>query len=391
MPSLDLVTRSSAWAHASALLRETDDETVRDMCDATAIPSPTGHEARRGTWFAGRLRELGLHPEQDEAGNVFAVTPAAQPGARRLVVASHLDTVFSADTDLTLKRDGERILAPGISDNSRGLAALLALGRALRAAGWPLHQPLVMLGSTGEEGAGDLRGVKHYFSGHADETASFIALDGAGAERIINVGVGSRRLRVEFEGPGGHSWSDWGAPNAVHAVSRAINELASLTMPASPRTTLSVGRIGGGTSINSIPSNAWFEVDLRSEGMAQLQELEREVRRIIDEARRAEAATSHMTVAVTVFGDRPAGSTPADHPLVLAAREATAAIGLKPEFASSSTDANVPMSLRIPAIAIGAGGDAGGMHTTGEWYDNHGGAAGIERALLTVLQVAGLP
>jgi tripeptide aminopeptidase len=315
-----------------------------------------------------------------------------------VVVASHLDTVFPAGTDLTISHDGTRMLAPGISDNSRGLAGMLAIARALRQARWPLRAPVVFLATVGEEGAGDLRGAKHYMEQNRAATGAFIALDGAGATRIIHAAVGSRRLRATFRGDGGHSWSDFGAPNAVHAAGRAIAACAGLPLTAEPRTTLTVARTGGGTSINTIPAEAWIEIDLRSVQRAALTELEDRVRQALQQAADAEGRGAEgrgaegrgaVSCEITVFGDRPAGSTPREHPLVWLAEEATRAIGAEPEHTSSSTDANVAMSMEIPAIAIGAGGDAGGMHTTGEWYDNTDGAFGLERALLLVMAAAG--
>ena len=221
---------------------------------------------------------------------------------------------------------------------------------------------------------------------HAEQIKAFIALDGAGAARIITSGVGSRRLRACYRGPGGHSWSDFGAPNAIVAAGRAVTALAALQLPARPRTTLSVGRIGGGSSINAIPAEAWLEVDLRSETRETLLELEARAR---DALHAAAAATRNAQESVSceieLFGDRPAGRTSHDHALVQAAIAATHAVGASPDLASSSTDANVAMAAGIPAIAIGAGGDAGGAHTVHEWYDNDGGIAGLERALMIVL------
>lgn len=381
----------TARRRALATLRETDELTLSHMYELTRIPAPSGQESARGQWLAERLRELQLHPVRDEVGNVWAVTPATDPDAPRVVVAAHLDTVFAADTLLVIERNGMRMTGPGISDNARGVAGMLALARALRAADWPIRLPIVFVGTVGEEGVGDLRGAKHYVAEHRDRVAAFIALDGAGASRIINAGVGSRRLRVTFRGPGGHSWSDWGAPHAIHAAGRAIAALTSIALPAQPRTTLSVGRVGGGTSINAIPAEAWIELDLRSEALAPLQQLEAHVRDSIDAARLTEAGpTGCVECTIDVFGDRPAGRTPADHELVRNAIAATRAIGGTPELASSSTDANVAMAAGIPAIAIGAGGDAGGTHTLNEWYENHRGADGLERALRVLLATAGL-
>ena len=383
------MTTSRAYTAARARMLETDELTLRHMCELTRIPAPTGSEGLRGRWFADRLNELGLQPETDSAGNVYAATPAGSHG-KQLVIAAHLDTVFGAHTELDVRRDGSRLTGPGISDNGRGLAGLLAIARGLHAAGWPTRQPVALLATVGEEGAGDLRGVKHYIAHNAERTSAFIALDGAGAARIIIAGVGSRRLRVTFRGPGGHSWSDWGVPNAIHAAGCAIAALASLELPAAPRTTLSVGRIGGGTTINAVPDEAWFEVDLRSESVVPLQDLEVRVREHIERARKAEARTREMEVDIAVFGDRPAGRTSEQDPLVQAAIAATRELGLTPQLASSSTDANVPMAAGIPAIAIGAGGDAGGSHTLREWYDNDGGPAGLDRVLRIVLETAGI-
>jgi tripeptide aminopeptidase len=370
---------------AFAVLRDTDGLTIEHMCAVACIPAPGGEEAERGQWLADRLRELGLEPQRDEVGNVVAVSPAADPAAGRLVIASHLDTVFDRATPLEIRRQGDRLLCPGISDNARGIAGLLAIARALHAAGWPLRIPICFLGTVGEEGAGDLRGVKHFMQREGGTTALFIALDGAGAARIITTGVGSRRLRVTLRGPGGHSWSDWGEPNAIHAAGRAIGSLAALSVPAEPRTTLSVGRISGGTSINALPANCWLEIDLRSEDRAALIDLETHVRRLVERA----GAQERVECRIDVFGDRPAGRTSDQHPIVCAAYAATLGAGLQPELASSSTDANVPMAEGVPAIAIGAGGAAGGTHTTEEWYDNSGGVSGLERALRIVLDLAG--
>jgi tripeptide aminopeptidase len=391
MVRLKGVSTSAAFETARAAIHATDDRTLEHQCAASSIAAPSHHEGERGRWFADRLRELDLDPQIDEVGNVIAHTPCAGGETRPVAIVAHLDSVFAADTPLEIRREGTRYCGPGISDNARGLASVLALGRALREAGWPTRHPLALVGSVGEEGAGDLFGVKHYVAQHGESLAAFIALDGAGAARIITAGVGSRRLRVSFQGPGGHSWSDFGAPNAIHACASAIAALTALPLPTEPRTTLSVGRIGGGTSINAIPGEAWFELDLRSEALEPLLRLEAAVRSHIEEARAAHSgAHGAMHADITVFGDRPAGRTPADHPLIAAAVAATRAIGLTPQLASSSTDANVAMAAGIPAIAIGAGGDAGGTHTLREWYDNRGGAAGLERALMVVLEAAGL-
>jgi tripeptide aminopeptidase len=379
------VQASRHFQAARAVVYATDETTVSDMLSATAIPAPMHGEAERGRWLSGRLAEIGLEARTDAVGNVIAISPAAEPDAPRVVIASHLDTVFAADTPLDVKRNGDRISAPGISDNSRGLAGLLALARALAAAGWPTRTRIAFVGTVGEEGAGDLRGAKHYVAENADTTGLFIALDGAGTERIIRAGVGSRRLRVTYRGPGGHSWSDWGTPNTIHAAARAVAAMLELDLPAQPRTTLTVARTGGGISINAIPAEAFIELDLRSEATGPLARLESQVREALQQAAVAEGRGRDVECDIHVFGDRPAGETPPDHPLVRAAEAATRAVGHVPVLTSSSTDANVAMAAGIPAIAIGAGGSAGGTHTPGEWYVNDRGPEGVERALLVVL------
>lgn len=371
-------TASPLLNRAIEVALHSDALTLDDMCAVTAIAAPGGQEAQRGRWMAERLREYGLSPFIDEVGNVVATAPASSPAAPHLVVASHLDTVFPADTPLEIMRDGSRLTGPGISDNGRGLAAMLAVARALAAVEWPLVRPLTLLASVGEEGAGDLRGVKHFMATRATQTAAFVALDGAGLGRIITGGIGSRRLRVTFTGRGGHSWSDFGAPHAIHDAARAIASLAALELR--PRTTLSVGRVAGGSSINAIPAEAWFEVDMRAERTEDLAELEGRARATLQ---------ADTDIRIDVFGDRPAGRTDPGHALVLEAIAATRAVGSTAEMASSSTDANVPMALGVPAIAIGAGGRAGGAHTTAEWYDNADGPGGIERALRLVFGLVG--
>jgi acetylornithine deacetylase/succinyl-diaminopimelate desuccinylase-like protein len=384
------VPSGSAYDRALEHMRGTDAQALDDMVNATRIAAPGRGEGPRGEWLRDRLRECGLDTRVDDVGNVIAVSAAADADAPVVVVMAHLDTVFPADTPLDVKRNGTRITGPGISDNARGLAGMLAVARGLAAAGWPNRVPIVFVGSVGEEGAGDLRGAKHFMESYAGRISAFIALDGAGAQRVIHAGVGSRRLRVRFTGPGGHSWSDWGTPNAIHVAGAAIARLTALPLPREPRTTLSVGRMGGGTSVNAIAADAWFELDVRSEAIDALRELEQAVRAALQAATESGGSTrGQLHCDIKVFGDRPAGLTAIDAPLVQLALAATRAIGFEPGLTASSTDANVAMAAGIPAIAIGAGGEAGGTHTTAEWYDNIGGAAGLERALMVVLGAAG--
>jgi acetylornithine deacetylase/succinyl-diaminopimelate desuccinylase-like protein len=395
----DTLARVPAVKRAYRILRETEAETLADLLELVQIPAPSLEETARALRFQERCRETGLADAHlDGAGNVLAWLPGRNAGCNApVLIAAHLDTVFPADLDLTPRWVGERLFAPGISDNTRGLAALLALGRALVGAGIETLRPVVFVATVGEEGIGDLYGVKHLFrEGSAWRgAAAFIGVDGTGQRRIVNQAIGARRLRVVISGPGGHSWADWGRANPIHALGPAVAELARLISPQDPGSTLTVGRIGGGTSVNTIPAEAWLELDLRSAESSVLVQLEARSRQVVETAVREanqgrRSGTEPLELRFELVGDRPAGLTPPDSPLVVAARAATRYTGEVAELVASSTDANVPISLGIPAIALGAGGRSGGAHTSGEWYENEGGVAGLQRLLLVLLSMAGL-
>jgi tripeptide aminopeptidase len=382
--------RALGPAHARIAAR--DSATIRTQIAVSQIAAPTGAERERGEWVAARLRSLGVHDAHiDAAGNVVGTRRGIDHGPPVLVCA-HLDTVFARDVALTFRRDGARVTGPGIGDNGRGLAAMLAIAEEIDGRAVRTRRPVVFAATTGEEGAGDLRGAKYLFAHLRDAPAAAIALDGAGDERIVHKALGSRRYHIAYRGAGGHSWAAFGVPNAVHAAASAAAMLASLPLPKTPRTALSVSRIGGGTSINSIPEEGWLEVDLRSTSSAVLDRFDREIRIIVraaaqqENARRA-TATPPLSHDIIVIGDRPSGELSADHPLVVSAIEATHLIDREPELAAASTDANVPIALGFPAIAIGAGGRGGDAHTPGEWYDNTDGPLGIARAF-TILATA---
>ncbi|HEV7589686.1 MAG TPA: M20/M25/M40 family metallo-hydrolase [Longimicrobium sp.] len=378
-----------------ALARETDAQTLAEQLELVSIPAPPFGEEARGARMLERFRELGLADvRRDVEGNVLGLIRGAD-GA--VVVAAHLDTVFVAGTELTPRRENGRIYVPGITDNARGLAGMLAVARLIAGSGVRPRRTVVFAATVGEEGAGDLRGVKHLFGGEGELRGAdaFVALDGSGLRRIVHRAIGSRRLRVELSGPGGHSWADRGAPNPIVALGAAAARMAAMGLPEPTRTALTVARVGGGTSINAIPDGAWMELDLRSEAPGVLPRLEESVRAILaravdEEDARRRPGSEALAVRVTVIGDRPSGETPQRDPLVQAAQAITFALGQKPELVGSSTDANVPMALGIPSIAIGVGGDSGGIHTTDEWYSNENGALGVERALLIVLAAAGM-
>ncbi len=393
-PSETTATHRSLAA-ARARLAARDDAIIRTQITVAQIAAPTGEEHERGCWVARRYQDCGLSQiHTDEAGNVIG----RRDGAKALppvVICAHLDTVFPRETNLAVRRDGARLIGPGINDNGRGLAVMLALAAEIDGTRLQSLHPIEFVATTGEEGLGDLRGAKHYFADRGREAYAVVALDGAGDERIIHRALGSRRFRVSFAGPGGHSWAAYGVANAVHAAAGAAARLASLTLPTSPRTTLSVGRIGGGLSVNSIPDAAWLEIDLRSTSALQLDELEQAIHTIAhmaagDENGKRAMGTRALSVRIESIGSRPCGETPKDHALVRAAMEATRLVGRQPDLALASTDANVPISQGIPAIAIGAGGRGGDAHTHAEWFDNVHGTIGVARALTIVMTTAGM-
>ncbi|MBB4636954.1 M20/M25/M40 family metallo-hydrolase [Longimicrobium terrae] len=375
-----------------------DADTFREQLELVAIPAPPFGEAERGASVAERFRVMGLaNVRVDEEGNVLGTWSPPGASGPPVVVAAHLDTVFPAGTDVEPRRAGPRVHAPGITDNSRGLAGMLAIARVLAAEPVRARRPVLFAATVGEEGIGDLRGVKHLFrkDGGLRDAAAFIALDGSGMRRIVHRAIGSRRLRVEVDGPGGHSWSDRGAANPIVAVGAAAAEIRTLALPNPARSALTVARMAGGSSVNSIPESAWMEIDMRSEESAGLQHMEQGVRDILARAVHEEngarrAGTGPLRLRVQVIGDRPSGETSGRDPLVRAAAAVTASLGATAELVGSSTDANVPMALGIPSIAMGVGGDSGGIHTLDEWYSNEGGALGVERGLLVVLAAAGV-
>jgi acetylornithine deacetylase/succinyl-diaminopimelate desuccinylase-like protein len=384
-----------ALAPSHARLAAHDDAIVRSQIAIAQIAAPTGEEQERGAWVARRMRDCGLSDiHTDDAGNVIG-RRGGSADTSPVVICAHLDTVFPRDTDLSIRRDGERLVGPGINDNGRGLAVMLALATEIDGVRLRSRRPVEFVATTGEEGLGDLRGAKHYFATRGREAHAAVALDGAGDERIIHRALGSRRFRISFNGPGGHSWAAFGVPNAVHAAAGAAARLAAIRLPSAPRTTLSVGRIGGGLSVNSIPDSAWLEIDLRSTSAQQLDRLELEIRKIAavamdEENERRAPGTRPLKVVIESIGSRPCGETPPEHELVQTALEATRLVGRNPDLALASTDANVPISAGIPAIAIGAGGRGGDAHTHGEWFDNLHGTLGVARALTIVMSAAEL-
>jgi acetylornithine deacetylase/succinyl-diaminopimelate desuccinylase-like protein len=384
-------------ARAFRYFEERAEEITREHAAVCAIPAPPFKEQARAEYFAALLKRCGLGEARlDAEGNCVALR-RGQNLRPLVVVSAHLDTVFPAGTDFTVRREGHRMLAPGIADDGAGLTALAALARALGECGIGTEGSLLFVGTVGEEGEGDLRGARHLLTAGewAGKIDAFLSLDGPGVERITNAAVGSRRYRATFAGAGGHSWGDFGAANPVHAAARCAARLASYPAPASPRTTFNVGRIAGGTGVNVIPREAKMEVDLRSESAEELRRLDAFFRRAAREAAADEnaarrAGTPPLKLELKVIGDRPGGLTAPDAPLVLLARAATRAVGREPRLDTSSTDSNIAISLGVPAVTVGAGGASGNSHTLEEWYDPRGRDLGLKRALLLAVGAAGL-
>jgi acetylornithine deacetylase/succinyl-diaminopimelate desuccinylase-like protein len=381
---------------ARAFIERSDEATLGRQAALSAIPAPTGAEGARGARVAEMLNEAGLTDVQvDEVGNVRGWY---RPGFRNgsVVISAHLDTVFGPELDVSVARHGPRLEGPGIADNARGLAALVTIGEALVRARVETRRPVLFAATVGEEGSGDLRGVRHLFGPSAHppvRPSAFIALDGAGIERIVHRALGARRYRITYHGPGGHSWAAFGVANPANAVGRAVALVADLPAPHSPRSSCAVVRIGGGTGLNSIPQEAWFDLDLRSEEPRALEKLDTAVQAILtqsldEENRHRVPGTAPLSIEVRRVGDRPSGLTPRTHPLVQTAVAATRAVGHDHQLACASTDANIPIALGVPAVALGAGGRAGDAHLPTEWYENDKGALGIVRALLVTAAMA---
>jgi acetylornithine deacetylase/succinyl-diaminopimelate desuccinylase-like protein len=373
--------------------------------EATRVAAPPFGEAARGLWLADRFRELGLVDVQvDEVGNVFGIRPGG--GSRYVALSAHIDTVFPAATPLHVRHQGSRLYGPGVADNGAGIAAMLAIASVLASARISHGLPFLFIGNVGEEGEGDLRGMRHVFATPRwrDAIAYSVIVDGAGTDTVVAEALGSRRFEVIVRGPGGHSWSDFGAPNPIIALSRAIEVLSQTPVPVAPKTTFNVGVIRGGTSVNSIPESASMRVDLRSTSMAEIDRLERVLRLALEQAVALEnrAAAQHETrrppvpqnrvlqSEVLEIGNRPAGELAPDARLLKVIRAVDAQLGNNAQVQRASTDANIPLSLGREAIAIGGGGSGGGAHTLQEWFDCDGRGLGLKRILLTMLALSGV-
>ena len=361
-----------------------------------AIPAPSFEEQVRAEYFRRQFTRLKLdNAHIDTEGNVLAEIPGAT--AKRIVaITAHLDTVFPRTTVVTIRRERGRLLGPGITDNGAGLAALLAVARVIGECGIETQDTLLFVCNVGEEGQGNLRGMKYLLGDRAlrEKMRAVLVVDGPGAEHVVTQGLGSRRFEVVVEGPGGHSWRDFGMVNPVHALASAVGRIAALPvngLDGNPQSTCSVTEIRAGTSVNSIPTSATMKVDIRSSAeseMARLADLVREIAQTAaqEESRRASRGT--LSVTINDIGHRPAAVLPEDARILAVIREVDAHLGIETRLEQSSTDANVPFALGIEAVCVGAGGRGGGTHSAAEWFDPEGRVLGLQRILLTLLMLA---
>ncbi len=391
------LARNPAITSAFRIIEALDDWALQQLIELTEIPAPPFMEEARGRRFAELLSEFGADSVwTDEEGNVIGLRRGRR-GGRTIGFGGHLDTVFPEGTDVTVTRRGDKLFAPGIGDDTRGLVVVLAVLRAMEEAGIATDADIHFVGVVGEEGPGDLRGMKHIYRNPATAPDAWIEVDGGGLQRLVVDGLGSVRYRVTFKGPGGHSWGEFGLANPAHAMSRAVRlfqDAADTLTRRGPRTSYNVGRIGGGTSVNTIPVDSWMEVDLRSVSPESLARIERVFLDAMDRGLREENALRRSGPPLTVdkarIGDRPSGEGDRGAPLVQRALATTAVFGVQGALGRSSTDSNVPIALGVPAVTIGRGGIGGGAHSPAEYWVNVDGHLAIQRALLMLVAEAGL-
>ena len=382
---------------AFQIFMELEPQTKQDHLTLTEIPSPPFKEAVRAKKYAAMMKEAGADSVWiDEVNNVIAKRKG-RSGKKTVVVESHLDTVFPEGTDVNVKQKGDTLYAPGIGDDTRGLTAILAVLKGMEKASIETDADVLFVGAVGEEGLGDLRGVKHLLRKGGPKVDSYIAVDGDGISSIVHRGLGSHRYRVTFKGPGGHSYGSFGIVNPHSAAGKAIyyftTEADKVTRQG-VKTTYSVSVMGGGTSVNAIPYESWMEIDMRSESPDKLNEVDQLLQTAVQRALKEENGTKRqgpdLTVDVKKIGDRPSGKTDVTAPIVQRAIAVTKYLNTEPQLDVASTNANTPIALGIPAITIGSGGIGGGEHALNEWWLNDKGYLGMQRILLVLLTEAGL-
>lgn len=378
---------------AFAYLKEDDDRTLKELLELVQIPAPSGFEQDRAVCIMDKMERIGLdNVGMDRVGNVFGTIKGTGNGPV-VMIAAHTDTVFPQGTDLTIKKEGNRYTCPGINDDTRAIAEILSVARAMKALDIHGEGDIIFCANVCEEGLGDLKGVKYIFRDpHACD--GFITVDNVVPGGIIHTATGSERYLVTFLGPGGHSFSDFGLPNPVHAMGRAISRIADFQVKKLPKTTFNVGVVEGGTSVNSIPERCSMLVDLRSDSAEELSALSAQFKQVTEDAVSQENARWDTKEKVTVIfeekGRRPAGAQKPDELIVRAAWDATSAVGYTPVFHdASSTDANIPISLGIPAVALGRAGDGGDTHTVHEWFQPEEAWRAPQKELLLVLALSG--
>lgn len=397
-PKPEAVLKARGYKSAIRILDRDHDRMVDEIVKLTEIPAPPFKEAARAAAYRDMLKDAGLEDvEIDEEGNAMGIYRGTGPaGGPAVMIAAHLDTVFPEGTSVKVRREGTRLHAPGIGDDTRGLAVLLAYARAMKESAIKVKQDIIFVGNVGEEGPGDLRGVRYLLTRgkYKDRVKAFVSMDGIDVARIVSGGVGSKRYRITYKGPGGHSYGAFGLVNPMAAMSQTVVDFYKIPVPETPKTTYSASVTSGGTSVNSIPNEVLMEFDMRSESPAELAKVEQAFLAVVNRSVEGENAARSVkegpiTAEIKLIGDRPAGETAATQPIVRNAEAIVRASGLDPERVFSSTDANLPMSLGIPAVTIGSGGEGGRAHALDEWIDVekskslHGAAVGLGILLAT--------
>lgn len=392
---IQALKNTAAMQSSFKFFKQANAQNIEDLIELTEIPAPPFKEGKRATRFAEMLREAGLSDVKvTEVGNVIARRKGTS-GEKTVAIVAHIDTVFPESTDVMVKVDGDTYTAPGIGDNTRGLVALLSLARAMQKFDIQTKADILFVGSVGEEGLGDLRGVKHLFRDGGPKIDSFIAIDGGGNDRLVHSAVGSHRYRITVKGPGGHSWGAFGLANPHHALGNIITEFA-VTAPSAtqsgPKTSFSVGRIGGGTSINSIAFESWMEIDMRSLVQNKLDDIDAILHEAVQKGLATENAARKFGEALTVdikrVGKRPAGVGSIESPLVKRAEASMKIFGTTPKLSASSTDSNIAISKGIPAITISRGGLSGKAHSPDEWWQNKDSHVALQIGLLILVSQA---
>jgi len=399
------VTRVAALPEVHAAMswfRSHARDLVDEQLELTKIPAPPFGERDRAEWLRQRFIDVGLvDVHLDEIGNVIGLRPGADAKSKKvLAITAHIDTVFPEGTPIKVRQESDRLFGPGVSDNAAGVIGLLATAEAMKAADIKTQMPILFVGNVGEEGEGDVRGMRHLFgdSDWADAIQYTLVLDGAGTDSIVTQALGSKRFQVTVNGPGGHSWSDFGVPNPIVALARAIEEFSQVTVPTDPKTTFNIGIISGGTSVNSIPESASMKVDLRSASSDEIVRLEKQLRLTLDQSvmetslapKRRRDGAPVLSYEMKLIGNRPAAELKPNSRLLAVVQAVDQQLGNLARMQRASTDANIPLSMGKEAVAIGAGGTGGGAHTLHEWFDPTSRDLGLKRILLSAVTLAGV-